>query len=86
MTFAARCSSSPEILGVLNATFYPISRNIGGAIAPPAPPVPPPLGRFTLGTLFKCYLIVNILYLIIEADIGLELYPVLPSKKFQSFQ
>ena len=43
MTFAARFSCSPEILGVLNATFYPISRNIGGAIAPPAPPVPPAL-------------------------------------------
>ena len=31
-----------KILGVLNATILPISRNIGGAIAPPVPPVPAP--------------------------------------------
>ena len=29
-----------EILGVLNASFLPTFRNIGGAIAPPAPQVP----------------------------------------------
>ena len=32
-----------EILGVLNSNISLISRNIGGAIAPPAPPVPAPL-------------------------------------------
>ena len=38
MTFAARLSCSPETLGVLNVILYHISRNIGGAIAPPVPP------------------------------------------------
>ena len=37
-----------EILGVLNASILSIWRNIGGAIAPPAPPVPPPLVRAVL--------------------------------------
>ena len=32
-----------KILGVQNVTFYLILRNIGGAIAPPAAPVPPAL-------------------------------------------
>ena len=32
-----------KILVVLNANILPISRNIGGAIAPPATPVPSPL-------------------------------------------
>ena len=35
MTFAERFFRSPEIFGVLNATFYPISRNTEGAIVPP---------------------------------------------------
>ena len=34
-----------EILGVLNSNIPPISSNIGGAIALPAPPVPPPLEK-----------------------------------------
>ena len=33
----------PETLGVLNAYILPSSRNIGGAIVSPAPPLPPPL-------------------------------------------
>ena len=37
MTFAACFSSSLEILGVLIGIFYPILRNIGGAIVPPVP-------------------------------------------------
>ena len=32
-----------KILGVLNVTFFLVLKNIWGAIAPPAPPVPPPL-------------------------------------------
>ena len=32
-----------EILGVLNANSSPIFRNLGGAIAPTAPSVPPAL-------------------------------------------
>ena len=36
-------SLNPEILGVLIAYFLPLSRNIEGAIAPPAPPLPPAL-------------------------------------------
>ena len=41
MTFAACYSCYPEILGLLNTAFFLISRNIGGAIPPPAPPVLP---------------------------------------------
>ena len=41
--FSAAPSLEIEILGVQNASTLPILRNIGGAIAPPAPPVPPPL-------------------------------------------
>ena len=37
--------SQEKTLGVLNTSFFLISRNIGGAIALPAPPVPPPLNR-----------------------------------------
>ena len=33
---------------MLNASISPISRNIGGAVAPPAPPVPAPLSRIRL--------------------------------------
>ena len=33
-------SFNPKILGVLNGYIPPICRNIGGAIAPPAPQVP----------------------------------------------
>ena len=40
MTCVACYSCNLEILGVLNATFFHITRNIGGAIAPPAPPLP----------------------------------------------
>ena len=47
MTFCAALRTNLEILGVLNATYSPIFKNIGGAIAPPAPPVPPTL----LGTI-----------------------------------
>ena len=43
MTLCSPFGTNLEILGVLNATFSPIFRNIGGAIAPPAPPVPPAL-------------------------------------------
>ncbi len=43
MTFCGALRTDLKILGVLNATFYLILRNIGGAIAPPAPPVPAPL-------------------------------------------
>ena len=34
-----------EKFGVLNTNNLPISRNIGGVIAPPAPPIPAPLQR-----------------------------------------
>ena len=37
MTFTERYSCNPETLGVLNTTFFLVSRNIGGAIAPPLP-------------------------------------------------
>ena len=40
MTFVACYSCNLEILGVLNATVFLISENIGSAIAPPAPPLP----------------------------------------------
>ena len=43
MTFCSALRINLEILGVLNACFPPIFRDIGGAIAPPAPPVPPAL-------------------------------------------
>ena len=33
-------SFNPEILGVLNAYILPISRNVGGAIAPPSSTAP----------------------------------------------
>ena len=45
MTFCSELRTDLVILGVLNATFPLNSRNIGGAIAPPAPPFPPPLCR-----------------------------------------
>ena len=35
--FGAAPSFDLEILGVLNANILPISRNIGGAVAPPHP-------------------------------------------------
>ena len=38
MNFSPRQFCNLEILGVLNTTFSLISRNIGGAIAPPVPP------------------------------------------------
>ena len=40
MTYCGTLRTDLKILGVLNITFYPILRNIGGAIASPAPPVP----------------------------------------------
>ena len=43
MTLCGPFGTNLEILGVLNASFPPIFRNIGGAIALPAPPVPPAL-------------------------------------------
>ena len=47
MTFTAHYDCSLKILGVLNATFFLISKIIGGAIAPPAPPLPPALITFS---------------------------------------
>ena len=41
MTLCGPFGTNLEILGVLNASFPPIFRNIGGATAPPTPPVPP---------------------------------------------
>ena len=38
MTQCGLFGTNMEILGVLNASFPPIFRNIGGAIAPPVPP------------------------------------------------
>jgi len=46
MTLYCPFGTNLEILGVLNASFSPIIRNIVGAIAPPAPPVPPALHLF----------------------------------------
>ena len=43
MTICDALRTKLQILGVLNATFSHIFRNIGGALAPPAPPVPPAL-------------------------------------------
>ena len=43
MILGGLIGTSLEILGVLNASFPTIFRNIGGAIALPAPPVPPAL-------------------------------------------
>ena len=43
MTLGSPFAINLEILGVLNASFSPNFRNIGGAIAPPAPQVPPAL-------------------------------------------
>ena len=40
MNFASRYSCYLELLGVLNFTFSLISRDIGGAMAPTAPPGP----------------------------------------------
>ena len=37
MAFGARYSCNVEILGVQNVTLFIISKNIGGAIAPPLP-------------------------------------------------
>ena len=56
MTFMVCYSYILEILGVLNANFFLISRNIGGAIAPPAPPLPT-----TLESNYVLYLAVAIL-------------------------
>ena len=43
MTLRGPFGTNLELLGVLDACFLPIFRDIGGAIAPPAPPVPPAL-------------------------------------------
>ena len=43
MTLRGPFGTNLEILGVLNASFPAVFRNIGGAIAPPAPPVQAPL-------------------------------------------
>ena len=40
ITLAARYSWDLELLGVLNTTFFLISKNIGSAIAPPATKIP----------------------------------------------
>ena len=66
MTFVAHCSCNLEILGVLKTTFCLISRNIGGAIAPPAPPLPPALN-------LKCFKT----FTYIHADVSFMHYKLL---------
>ena len=51
MTFCGELKTDLVILGVLNTTLPLNSRNIGGAIAPPAPPFPPALS-FEIGRIF----------------------------------
>ena len=66
MTFCNALRTDLKILGVLNVTFYLISRNIGGAIAPPAPPLPPALN-------LKCFKT----FTYIHADVSFMHYKLL---------